>query len=316
MEYSKDSLNLQGLGRLAGLSDKLKNLNCRAGNFGLIIFAGDNGISQENISHYTPMSSGAIVKMHLDGASPTSVLLNKFNKPEFIVDVGLYSEINDKRVRDNNIRRGTNNFLQGDALDNIEVLRAIDAGRLFWDEIYNQGFDIIGVGEIGVGDTLCAACLAAVMTGVSPGALTPRGSSSHKVINRKNDIIGRALNERCPDSNSIIDMLCRFGGLEIAALTGFMLEAGKRKIPVMLDGYVTAVAALLAVQSDNDIIDYLIAPNLSYNRGHSVILEKLGLQPIFDLDINYGEGLVSVLGMFIAQIAVEICKDIRVFDNI
>ncbi|MEN6461303.1 MAG: nicotinate-nucleotide--dimethylbenzimidazole phosphoribosyltransferase, partial [Syntrophomonas sp.] len=289
-----------------------EHLGCRAANSGVVIFAGDNGISRENISTYEPLSSNNIVRQHLEGISPTSIFLDKIGKPELMVDVGLYSPLEDPGLGQFNVKRGTNNFLLGDALEKNEVLQAIETGRCIWNEIYDQRFDIIGVGEIGVGDTLCATGIATVITGVASKSLVAQGSSAHKVKEKKNDIISRALITRCPDHSNIVDVLMRFGGLEIAALTGFIMEAASRRIPVMLDGYVTMVAALLAVQSDGSVIDWLIASNQTNDRGFLFILEKLGLEPIFHWDVSYGEGIASALGLFLAETSAEFWTQIKI----
>jgi nicotinate-nucleotide--dimethylbenzimidazole phosphoribosyltransferase len=109
----------------------------------------------------------------------------------------------------------------------------------------------------------------------------------------------------------MVDLLCRFGGLEIASLTGFILESANRKIPVMLDGYVTTTAALLAVQSDNKVIDWLFASNLTNDRGFSFVLKKLGLEPIFHWDVSYGEGIASAWGLLLAETAAEFLEKIE-----
>lgn len=291
-----------GLGSLARLQERLEELQCCAGRYGLVLFASDNGISREGTSRYEPMSSSQIVLSHLNGLAPTAFLLQRINRPEYIVDMGLYDSVYHPNLWSCNIRKGSHSFLEGDALNAREVEQALDCGRLIMQRISEQQFDIIGIGEIGIGDTLCAAAIAAVLTGKYPGDLTGRGSSNDKVIGKKNDIICRALEQRYPQKD-VIDILSRFGGLEIAGLTGFILEAAARGIPLMLDGYVTAVAALLASIRDEQVRHYLIAPNLALERGHTLILDRLGIEPVFRLDLNYGEGLASAIGLFMAELA-------------
>lgn len=308
MENLAEDLSFyKGLGGLAQLYTWLNQLNNQAHHYGVVVFCGDNGVSYENISNYEPMSSGTIVNNHLWGLSPTALFLKKIGKPEFVVDVGLYTEYNVPGLLRFNVKRGSANFLQDDALDKIEVEQAINVGQAVWNEIQGDHFDIIGIGEIGIGDTLCAAAIATVMTGAAPEDLTGPGSASNKVIGKKNDIISRALDNRYPDRNNVIDILSRFGGLEIAALTGFIAEAAARHVPVMLDGFVTAVAALLAGSIDSRVNDLIFASNLSCEPGHLIILNKLGLKPVFDMNLNYGEGLASALGLFLAETAVEVC---------
>ncbi len=295
----------KGLGRLEILYEKLYKLQNQIENYGLLIFAADNGISLESCSNYPPMSSSEIVYSHLEGSSPTVKLLQRLGKNELIVDVGLYRPVNHPEVLNCNVCRGSRNFLHCDALEPSEIHKAIEIGRSLWDGNYIRDFDIIGIGEIGVGDTMCAAALASVFTGVQIGEMVGRGSASAKVIDKKVDIIFRALAMRSPSKENVLDLLARFGGLEIAALTGFISRAPEHCKIIMLDGYVTAVAALLATKLNENVADYLIAPSLSDEPGHHIVLEHLQQEAIFDLDINYGEGLAALIGLFLAEMTMR-----------
>lgn len=296
-----DMARSASMGRLAQWQEKLNQLNCRSRGI-LIIFAADNGISVEHCSMYKPMQSALIVQEHLNGQSPTSRLLKAMQTREIIVDVGLAASVNDTRILNRNIRRGSRNFLQEDALKEGEVVRAIQIGKQIWDEISCSDFDIIAVGEIGISNTISAAAIASVLCGLHPNDLTGKGSGDSKVIAKKVDIICRAIALRRPDATSIIDILTRFGGLEIAALAGFISQAKLKNTLVMLDGYVTSVAALLASINEPGVVKYLLAPSLSDETGHQLILGKLGLDFLFDMDINYGEGLAAVLGLYLTRL--------------
>ena len=289
------------MGRLVHWQEKLNQLDCKSQGI-LIIFAADNGISVEHCSMYKPMQSALIVQEHLNGHSPTSRLTKAMQISEIIVDVGLAAPLNDSRIWNRNICRGSRNFLQEDALEEGDVVRAIQIGAQIWDEISCSNFDIIAVGEIGISNTISTAAIASVLCGLHPNDLTGKGSGDSKVIAKKVDIICRAMALRRPDAANIIDILMRFGGLEIAALAGFISQAKIKNTLVMLDGYVTAVAALLASISKPGVVEYLLAPSLSEETGHQLILDKLGLDFLFDMDINYGEGLAAVLGLHLARL--------------
>lgn len=293
------------MGRMAGWQKKLKELGRECNDSILLVFAGDNEISYECTGSYWPMQSDRIVKEHLEGRSPVNLLLKSTGSSELIIDVGLASPVDDIRVIDYNIRRGSRNFLHEDALEEGEVRRALEAGARLWDEIAGTKFDIMLVGEIGISDTLCAAAIASSLTGINPINLTGKGSGESKVINQKVDIISRAMALRRPEPDNVIDNLMRFGGLEIAALTGFIARAREKKTPVMLDGYVTSVAALLATCINAGVAEYLLAPSLADQTGHHLILDRLGLNFLFDMEINYGEGFAAVLGLNLARLIVN-----------
>ncbi len=315
--------SLRGMGRLELLHLFLQRWNCPANKYALVLFAADHAISMEHTSAYNAMQSQCIVEQHLRGESPPTRLLQRLNSQEYIINVGLAHEPDCKGLNDFKneliygaelkaqtpttsyfsapVICGSRNFLHGDALNDKEIARAIDTGTQFCDHICKNAIDIVAIGEIGIANTLCAAALATVITGLKPSLLTGRGSADNQVIARKVDIIDRALTQRTPCASDPIDMLRRFGGLEISAMTGFILRAVEKCIPVMLDGYVTAVAALIASLIKPQVISGLFAPSLSEQSGHDIILHRLGLDPLFDLDINYGEGLAAVMGLFVAE---------------
>lgn len=288
-------------GSLNRLRQLLHKQQCCVKNYALLLYAGDNGISWEGTSRYEPMSSSKIVEAHLRGESLTSRFLNRIGCCEFIADIGLSDNVEHPALLNYKIRRGSRSFLDGDALTAGEVEQAFTVGHSVWERIAGGRFDLIGIGEIGVGDTLCAAAIASVLTGNYPGYMTGSGSSDDKVIDKKIDIIVKAVSEKNPEMN-YKGLLTRFGGLEIAGLTGFILEAVKHGVPVMLDGYVTAVAALLASFQDDRVSRYVIAPSLSLEQGHQIILDRLGIEPVFRFDFSHGEGLASIMGMFLAEL--------------
>lgn len=297
-----------GLGRLYHLYELLQQLNTKAQDYMLVLFAADNGVSVERTSFYEPFQTVQLVRQQLCYQSPTGKLLQRLGKEMHIIDVGLVESVSGEKVLQRRIRAGSGNFLYEDALTQAEVRNAITTGMDMWDELNASCFDIIGVGEMGVGDTLCASACAAAACGWSADLVTGRGSGDHKVIAKKVDIINRACLLRSPRRGNVVDILARFGGLEIAALTGFMLGAAARKTPVMLDGFVTTVAALLASKIDPATMDWLIAPSLTGQRGHAAILAILNIEPVMDLDINYGEGLAATLGLFMAEMCMRFCS--------
>ncbi len=278
---------------------------CRLGSYryGVVLFAADHGISTEAISHYAPLKTGVLVEQHLQGRSPVSQLLKRLQRPELVVDVGVYDEIEATAdLIECKIIPGSRHFIAQDGLSREEAIRALKCGGQIYQEKIGDNFDIIGVGELGVANTLCAAAIATAVTGLSPAQLVGRGSSNHKVIAQKTEIINRAFEHRFPDPADVVDILARCGGLEIAALSGFMVQCGIYGKMVMLDGYVTAVAALLATLIDQRVASCLIAPSLSDQRGHELILDRLGQKAALNLGINYGEGLAAALGLFLGEI--------------
>lgn len=299
------SPGLEGIGKLHALHHRLDGLGCRGQDWALLIFAGDNGISQEGTSHYPALCSAQIVAAHLDGTSPTARLLGRLGKKEWIFDLGLCDDIDAPALIRKRIRRGARNFINEDALDYGEVLAALEAGRAVWEIIKDYDYDMIGLGEIGIGNTLCASALGMAAMGIPVNSMIGPGSAGFQVMERKLGLIRRAMEQRMPDPHDVPDLLVRFGGLEIAALTGFINESAKYSLPLILDGFVTSVAALLATMLNSQGLPNLFCPSLSQEPGHRPVLERLQIEPWFDLDINYGEGLASALGLFLAEVTMS-----------
>jgi len=312
-----------GLGKLEQLHQRLRQCNCPARNYGLVLFVADHEISRYRFSNYQPLASNKIIENHLLGMAPTVRMLKRLGRREYILDVGLARPISDEaagklekvefagkyagfssetaELVSYGLNGCSRDFLDQDALTVDEVERAMTAGKDYWHILSEKNFDIMGIGEVGIGNTLCSAALAIAATGLAPEKLVGRGSSTSHLIERKIEFIGRALKKRTPEPDNIFDIMTRFGGLEIAAMVGFISAAADNRHPIMLDGYVTAVAGYLAAMTNSRVPDYLIAPSLADQIGHALILKELGLEAMFDLDINYGEGLAAVLGLFLAE---------------
>lgn len=296
---------INGMGKLDTLYGQLDALGCKGRDWALLVFAGDHGVSLEGVSGYQALGSARIVASHLNGTSPTSKLLARLGKREWIFNLGLYDDLDNRYVIQKRIRKGTRNFIYEDAMDYEEVSAALEVGRAAWEYVKLYDFDMIGLGEIGIGNTLSASALGSAALQVPVELMTGPGSGGCTCMARKKELLRQAMERETPDSNNVPDILARFGGLEIAALTGFISEAGDYGIPVILDGFVTTVAALLAVMLNNKSLPNLFCPSLAVEPGHRLILERLQLEPWFDLDLNYGEGLAAVMGMFVAEMTMS-----------
>ena len=300
-----------GLGRLESQISLLIDrgiLTARGmNNYMVVVMAGDNGISRENISIYHPMSSADIVEAHLRGEAAPTIFLQRIGKREILVDVGLFEQVNCSRVWDYSIRRGTNNFRWEPAMTREETIRALEAGARVAECL--TGLDMVGLGEIGVGNTVSAAAIVASVLEVSVDMVVDRGSGvDDTVLARRVDLVSEAISRYQPCKSDVVDVLGKVGTFEIAAMTGFIIRAGEKGLPVMLDGYVSSVAALLAARTGN--LDGVVVSHLSRERGHKTVLDALGLSPLFDFDLNYGEGMGAALGLFFCELGFEFLRKI------
>jgi nicotinate-nucleotide--dimethylbenzimidazole phosphoribosyltransferase len=202
------------------------------------------------------------------------------------------------------------------AMTRAEAIAAIDAGRSVATGLIDGGVDILAVGEMGIGNTTSASALAAVLTGRPPSEVTGRGTGLDEVaVAHKVAVIERALDRLRPDAKDPLGVLAAAGGLEIAALVGAILAAAEARIPVVLDGFITGSAALVAAAIAPALAPRLIASHVSAEPGHRIVLERLGLRPLLDLDLRLGEGSGAALALPLIRAACATLAEMATFDG-
>jgi nicotinate-nucleotide--dimethylbenzimidazole phosphoribosyltransferase len=211
---------------------------------------------------------------------------------------------------------GTKNMAKGPAMTKDEAIKSIEAGIAVFEEEYMKGLDIIGTGEMGIGNTSSASALTAVFTGKSVEELAGRGAGvDDKGLKNKIEIIKKSIKVNQPDPKDAIDVLSKVGGFEIGGLVGIILAAASKKIPVVIDGFISGSAALLAYKIEPKVKDYMIASHCSVEIGHRIILDYIGLKPLMDLNLRLGEGTGAALGINLAEAAVKILTQMATFKS-
>jgi len=204
----------------------------------------------------------------------------------------------------------------GPAMTRAEALRAVATGIDLAREFSTGGFDLIGIGEMGIGNTTAASAICAVLTGRPVAEVTGRGTGIDDATHaRKIAVIERALEVNSPDRRDPIGALAAVGGLEIALLVGVILGAAEARIPIVLDGFITGAAALVAVALQPAVAPRLIAAHRSIEPGHAVILQTLGRRPLLDLDLRLGEGTGAALAMGLIKAAVRVRDEMATFES-
>ena len=195
------------------------------------------------------------------------------------------------------------------------AVRAVEIGIGLAAELAEAGVGLIGVGDMGIGNTTASSAITAVLTGRAPDLVTGRGTGIDDIQRRKKvEAVERALRVNRPDPSDALDVLAKVGGFEIAGLAGVMLGAAARKAPVVLDGFITGAAALAAVGLCPALGDYLIASHRSVEPGHAAVLRALDLRPLLDLEMRLGEGTGAVLAMGLAEAALRILREMATFE--
>ncbi|MGP1907656.1 nicotinate-nucleotide--dimethylbenzimidazole phosphoribosyltransferase [Metabacillus sp. JX24] len=280
---------------------------------GVIVFAADHGIAEEGISAYPQEVTGQMVRNFLTGGAAINVFTKRVKGFLEIVDAGVKTDI--PGVRAEKIGYGTKNFAAEPAMSRKDALRSIQMGMSLAEETIEKGAKLLILGEMGIGNTTSSSAIAAALTGIKPEHLTGRGTGiKSKQIAFKSEIIRRALELHRPDPSDPIDVLSKVGGFEIGAMTGAMLYAAYRRIPVLLDGFICTTSALLAAHICEHAKDYMIAGHLSVEPGHLLILNKLGKKPLVSMGLRLGEGTGAVLVFPFVQAASDMIKEMATFD--
>ena len=319
---------LDSLTKPQGSLGKLEELACRIaviqgrvpprlGRKVLFVFAADHGITQEGVSAYPREVTAQMTANFLGGGAAINVLARHYGVEIEIVDVGVDHDFSESRgLRACKIRRGTANFSKGAAMTREDAARAVGLGIHLAREASRENLFLLSAGDIGIGNTSSAAAILCAITGLAPGGVVGRGTGiDDATLERKVAAIASGLALNRPDPNDSLDVLAKVGGLEIAAITGMILGAASLRIPMVLDGFVSGAAALLAQRFSPHVRDILIASHLSAEKGHRAMLDQLKLTPIFDLKLRLGEGTGACIVMGLIEAAVKIMSDMATFKS-
>ena len=296
------------LGRLETLAIELAGLQHtetpRADRAPIIVFAGDHGVAAQGVSAYPQEVTIAMMANFAAGGAAISVLARELGSSLEVVDAGTLAEVPMPGIVTDKPRRGTRDFGAGTALESSDLAFALDCGQRAVGRAAAAEPDLLILGEMGIGNTTSAAAVAAALLGTSADEITGLGTGLDAAgRERKARIIDSALALHGLISASPQKILCTVGGLEIAAITGAIIAAAQRRIPVLIDGFIVSVAALAASRLNPSCRPYLIFSHRSAEQGHRLVLDALGAQPLLDLDLRLGEGSGAALALPVLRLA-------------
>ncbi|MDO8749068.1 MAG: nicotinate-nucleotide--dimethylbenzimidazole phosphoribosyltransferase [Candidatus Omnitrophota bacterium] len=287
----------------------------------IFTFAADHGVTEEGISAYPKEVTAQMVYNFIRGGAGINVLARQAGAKVVVADLGVAEQIQKSKFKNQNfidkkIGLGTKNFAKGPAMTKQEAIRSIESGMEIFLAEFEKGIDIAGIGEMGIGNTASASAISAVITDKPVKELTGRGTGiDDKTHSRKIEIIEKAIALNKPQAKDAIDVLAKVGGFEIGGLAGVVLAAASKRVPVVMDGFISTCAALLAYVIEPKVKDYLIASHCSVEKGHKAILEYLGLKPILDLSLRLGEGTGAALAMPVIEAGVKILTEMATFQD-
>jgi nicotinate-nucleotide--dimethylbenzimidazole phosphoribosyltransferase len=310
------------LGRLEMLSVDLAGMTGRIdpplGQRVVFTLAADHGVAAEGVSAYPREVTAQMVLNFLAGGAAVNVLARLVGARVVVADLGVDADLPDHpSLRSLKVRRGTHSITRGPAMSVDEARQAIDHGRqLVLDEM-EHGLDVALTGDMGIGNTTASAALICALTGLDPQDVVGRGTGVDDAgLSRKREAVRAALNVNAERiARGPLEALAAVGGLEIAGLVGVIIEAASQRKPVVVDGFISAAAALGAARIAPGATAYMIASHRSQELGHAAALQELGLKPLFDLDLRLGEGTGALLALPLLDAAVRTLNEMATFDE-
>ncbi len=279
--------------------------------------AGDHGVSSEGVSAFPQEVTRQMVENFLEGNATINVFAQHVGARVVIVDCGVNAEFEPREgLKIKKVGYGTGNIAHGPAMSTEQAIQSLEVGIEVFNEEFCNGLDIVGTGDMGIANTTPSSAIIACLTGLDVSKVTGRGAGlDNWEVEKKIGIIRRALNINELDPLDPIDVLAKVGGFEIGGIAGLCLAAARHKIPVLIDGFISTAAALIACAIEPKVNNYIIASHVSAENGHRVALEKLGKKAILDLNLRLGEGTGAVLGINLVEIGVKILTQLATFSE-
>ena len=305
------------LGRLEEISIQLAGITGRVHNAlnkkQLLVFAADNGVVAEGISS-APQSVTKQQTINLmRGKTGAAVLAKHFGCGLTVCDVGVNADIYESTVLNRKIAYGTQNICTGPAMTREQTLQAILTGA---EIARTVDADVIGVGEMGIGNTTTSSAVLAVLLGADVEAVTGRGGGiTEESFRKKKAVIRTAIEVNRPDRDDVVGVLSKVGGFDLAAMCGAFLGAAAARRPAVIDGLISAAAALCAVRLCPNVRGYLVPSHASFEIGYRLAMEAMDLRPLFDLGMRLGEGSGCPLAFQVLDAACAVINDMATFDE-
>lgn len=299
--------------RLAGIQGK----NCPEFPRSKVVtvFAGDHGVVAEGVSAFPQEVTPQMVLNFLRGGAAINVLARQAGARVVVADVGVAGPPMEHQGLINcRVKSGTDNFVKGPAMSRKEAVQALEAGINLVRQEIKEGPALVGLGEMGIGNTTPSAAILAAFSGLPAGFITGRGTGiDDNRLQHKIEVIQRALDVNRPDPGDGLDVLAKVGGMEIAGLAGVILGCAADGIPVVIDGFISGAAALVARSLAPLSREYMFASHVSAEPGHVRMLEMLGLKPLLHMEMRLGEGTGAALAFPIIESAIHIIHEMATF---
>jgi nicotinate-nucleotide--dimethylbenzimidazole phosphoribosyltransferase len=307
------------LGRLEQLSIQIAGIQGRPipqiKQKAVIVMAADHGVAARGTSAYPQEVTAQMVLNFLRGGAGINVISRQVGARVIIVDMGVAVKLEaNPGLLSRRIAAGTHDMSRGPAMTVAQAQQALETGIEIVTAEIKKGLDIVATGDMGIGNTTASSAICAIMTGKTIAEVTGRGTGlDNKQLQQKIRIINESIAFNKPESAKPLEVLAKVGGFEIGGLAGVILGAAAHRVPVVIDGFISGAAALIAAGLCPQSKDYMIAGHCSVEPGHKLLLQYLGLKPLLDMEMRLGEGTGAALAMSLAEISVRILNEMATF---
>ena len=308
------------LGRLEEIAVRLcgitGSITPDVGKKAVLVMAADNGVCSEGVAAYPQQVTALMARGMAEGTAGVAVFARIVGAHLKVFDLGMIEPVDHSAIINKRIRPGTANMAKGPAMERNEAVQAIETGIQAVFDAADSGYRMVAPGEVGIGNTTSASAVLAALEGLSPSLTTGRGAGLDDAgLSGKIEVVKRAIATNKPDPTDAVDIISKVGGLDIAGMTGIYLGAANKRIPVVIDGFISSVAALAAVKLNPLSLEYMFPSHLSAEKGGGPALERLGLKPCFNLGMRLGEGSGAVLMFYIIEAAAAALMQMKTFEE-
>lgn len=283
----------------------------------VVVMCADNGVVQENVTQSDSSVTAVCANAIANGTSNINVLANTFNADVLAVDIGINRDVNNSKLLMRKTAYGTNNIAKGAAMTISQVERTIRVGMDIVSELNAKGVKIIVTGEMGIGNTTIASALSSVLLDLPPCDVTGRGAGLDSIrLENKIKIIERAIAVNSPNKNKPVELLAKLGGFDIAGMVGIFLGGAYYRIPVVIDGVISSVAAVIACRINPLAVEYMLPSHASDEPAGKKLLESIGLKPLINANMRLGEGTGGIMLIPLLDGALSVYNNAHRFDDI
>ena len=296
--------------RIAGITG---NAEVELKNRALIAMCADNGVVEEGVTQTGQEVTAIVAENFLEGATSAAIMCQSAEVDLFPIDIGM---VRDTRVPNYKVAYGTKNMVKEPAMTREEVWQAIEIGIRKVEQLKEQGYEMIATGEMGIGNTTTSSAVASVLLSVAPEQVTGRGAGlSSAGLEKKISVIKDAIANYQPDKEDPVDVLSKVGGLDIAGLTGVFLGGALYRVPVVIDGFISSVAALCAARMVPVSKSYFLPSHVSKEPAGAMLLGALELSPLLTCNMSLGEGTGAVAVIPVLEMGLSVYREMTTFEK-